>query len=718
MKIKELVLKNFRSFKEETRFDFATKDEKNIVLIGGENGAGKTSIFEAIKLCIYGPLAYRYRGFVPNYVSRIRSIINEDAFTEDSIHSFVELKMAVNINRDEETYVLKREWNILEGRLSENFTVIKDGEGFNKENQLEFESYIKSIIPPSVFDLFFFDGEKLSDFFTDKNIDLKLKETILTLNSFDIFSTLNKELQLNIRRKDRERQNIREPVEEMEKVETELAKVQEEHRSVLEGIEFHSNKIEELKVEIENINNDFINAGGLHAKEKENLLNRINYAENRRDILNQEIKEYCNDMLPFIMVKDLLTKVKEQLYLEEEYVIYNAINDKICKSKISDIIRRGMGNKSIADLELVAIESAIRKEILPETFDEDFIPIHHLSKAQHNKVVSIIDKVLQEDISKIDYFTEIDELTKEIREYRARLNNSLGDEEQEKFMRQMSELNKALNKSSLMLSELYHRRTAIEEQIQQKSKELEKLNEKIMLLKRSDNVKDISNKLIKGIDKLLNVVTRNKKRDIEKYFVEIFSEIIRKERFIDFIKLDDNFEVTLYIKKEYTGSEIARMIINMGMDQIEKKFGNLFIEDVYDLCGSRDKRNVLVALNKIGEESKIELDTKVDVMNLSAGEKQVYILCLYWALIKSSGLEIPFIIDTPYGRIDEKHRNAITRKFFPKISSQVIILSTNTEIHGGLYEDIKRYVSKEYILEYDTKYRKTIIDQGYFYEVV
>ena len=54
-------------------------------------------------------------------------------------------------------------------------------------------------------------------------------------------------------------------------------------------------------------------------------------------------------------------------------------------------------------------------------------------------------------------------------------------------------------------------------------------------------------------------------------------------------------------------------------------------------------------------------------MNLSAGEKQVYILCLYWALIKSSGLEIPFIIDTPYGRIDEKHRNAITRKFFPKL---------------------------------------------------
>ena len=80
--------------------------------------------------------------------------------------------------------------------------MIKDGEGFNKENQLEFESYIKSIIPPSVFDLFFLMGKNYR-IFTDKNIDLKLKETILTLNSFDIFSTLNKELQLNIRRKDR-----------------------------------------------------------------------------------------------------------------------------------------------------------------------------------------------------------------------------------------------------------------------------------------------------------------------------------------------------------------------------------------------------------------------------------------------------------------------------------------------------------------------------------
>lgn len=105
-------------------------------------------------------------------------------------------------------------------------------------------------------------------------------------------------------------------------------------------------------------------------------------------------------------------------------------------------------------------------------------------------------------------------------------------------------------------------------------------------------------------------------------------------------------------------------------------------------------------------------------MNLSSGEKQIYILCLYWALIKSSGIKIPFIIDTPYGRIDSEHRRAMTTKYMPSISDQVIILSTNTEIEEGLYEDIQEHLAKEYVLEYITEKRCTRVSKGYFYEVI
>ena len=86
---------------------------------------------------------------------------------------------------------------------------------------------------------------------------------------------------------------------------------------------------------------------------------------------------------------------------------------------------------------------------------------------------------------------------------------------------------------------------------------------------------------------------------------------------------------------------------------------------------------------------------------------QIYILCLYWALIKSSDIEIPFIIDTPYARIDETHRNNITSEYLSSISNQVIILSTNTEIDEKAYREIKPKLNGEYLIEYDDKNRKT-----------
>ena len=61
MKINKIKLYNFNSYEGENEFDFVNQDQsKNIVLIGGKNGAGKTSLFTAIKIALYGPLAFGY----------------------------------------------------------------------------------------------------------------------------------------------------------------------------------------------------------------------------------------------------------------------------------------------------------------------------------------------------------------------------------------------------------------------------------------------------------------------------------------------------------------------------------------------------------------------------------------------------------------------------------------------------------------------------------
>lgn len=78
---------------------------------------------------------------------------------------------------------------------------------------------------------------------------------------------------------------------------------------------------------------------------------------------------------------------------------------------------------------------------------------------------------------------------------------------------------------------------------------------------------------------------------------------------------------------------------------------------------------------------------------------------------------IPFIIDTPYARIDANHRREISEKFFPNISDQVIILSTDEEINEEYYKIVKPYVSKEYLLINDENENRTTIKNNYFFEV-
>ena len=104
----------------------------------------------------------------------------------------------------------------------------------------------------------------------------------------------------------------------------------------------------------------------------------------------------------------------------------------------------------------------------------------------------------------------------------------------------------------------------------------------------------------------------------------------------------------------------------------------------------------------------------MELSQLSKGEKQVFLLSLYWAIIKSSGQQIPFIIDTPFARIDTEHRAQLTKLFFPTVSNQVIILSTDEEVVGAYYDMVRPEVSHEYLLLNEETAGRTVVRAGYF----
>ena len=100
--------------------------------------------------------------------------------------------------------------------------------------------------------------------------------------------------------------------------------------------------------------------------------------------------------------------------------------------------------------------------------------------------------------------------------------------------------------------------------------------------------------------------------------------------------------------------------------------------------------------------------------SLSAGEKQLMVISLLWALGICSKKKLPVIIDTPLSRLDSNHRISLITTYFPQASDQTIILSTDSEIDSHYYRLMQENVDDEFTLVYDDEKKCSTIRKGYF----
>ena len=719
MKINKLVLKNFRSYEEETVFDFTTTNDKNIILVGGKNGAGKSTIFEAIKVCIYGPIAYKYQGFNSSYISKIKSNINNNSLKNDSVDAFVSIDIELTENTDKNTYTLLREWTYTDKKLNENFFVYKNHSSspLNEEELNYFENYITSIISPKIFEFFFFDGEHLSEFFIGKNSNVHLKESLLSLCNFDTFDVLKNTIISNNRSSKNSNNEIKIAKENYIKLEENLRELYSEEEILSNKLQNVSNELEDLQQNQVKLDDEFRKKGGILAEERDSLNARIIQLESRRSVINQNIKDFCNEMLPFLIVKNNLVNLEKQLKMENDSILYNHLKDKLNMDYIKNILI-GKIDDSVLDSIAITVSDSLVEDIKPDGYEDNFHSIYNLSNDESSTLSALIRNILTtNNQSTLDLFNELRSIAEELSQIRQKLNTSLEDNSLNDYLKSLSVLTTKIAKLSEDKSLLNGKFEILNEKINSTTVERDKSKAKYTELLQANKVVDMSDNLILMLDDIISTLTDNKIKEIQNNFMNIFKKIIRKDNFIDFINIDNKFNVSLYINKMYSSLEIENLISNIGYDEIEKKFGELFFQDLFKAYNVETKSEFLNSINSNNQSAFLDLRTKVDINGFSSGEKQIYILCLYWALIKSSNIEIPFIIDTPYARIDETHRNNITSEYLSSISNQVIILSTNTEIDEKAYKEIKPKLNGEYLIEYDDKNRKTIQTKGYFFEV-
>ena len=145
-------------------------------------------------------------------------------------------------------------------------------------------------------------------------------------------------------------------------------------------------------------------------------------------------------------------------------------------------------------------------------------------------------------------------------------------------------------------------------------------------------------------------------------------------------------------------------VLAQTMTECYKKLANK--KNLIDHIKMDPKTLDLHYMNKEGEE--------IAKKRLSAGEKQLMVISLLWALATCSKKRLPVIIDTPLSRLDLSHRQALIKTYFPQASDQTIILSTDSEIDENYYALMKKSIGDEFTLKYSDNTKSTTIKSGYF----
>ena len=694
MRINKIVLYNFGSYVGENTFDTKMNEDRNIILVGGKNGAGKTTLFTAMRLCLYGHMSFGYQNINSYYNRSVTKLINSNAKMKKPTPASVTMQIALNNGQELDYYELCRSW-ILSDNLSETFTVTKNGEVMSDEEIADFEKYLLSLIPPELFNLYFFDGEKIADFFMDEGGNSRIKDAFLTLCGYDTFDIMKR----NFKRINNSGDSVSVAYEKYEELKAEFDSIKDSCLETEIELQECKAQIEDCAAEISALEKAYSNSGGISEEEWNNKLLALKEEEKRREQLNALLKKWANDVIPFLMIRDKIIAVKSQIEKENQ--------DFKCKSFCeiidSDVVSGVLKSKTTIE-EL--------KNVVQSYFGSGEEQILDLSTEQSTALLIIINDVLSFEMDNIaKYKRAIKRSISKTTKLRQELENS-SISEVKNYMQQRAKLFE--KKSSL-----YDLQLSLEQKLAAKREifavaESEMIRAKTELeseLKKA-SINNISARAIVMLDDLQKILYRKKIKDVEKFFKKEIKTLMRKTSFIDDISIDESFNIQIYRNEAFSSAKIVDLLTTNSEDQIIHMIGKSAVEAIKKAA----KTTVLqVAVDYFKKNiDEIIVPVELDKGRFSNGEKQIFIMALYHSLIQLCKHEIPFIIDTPFARIDTEHRNNISKYFFSKLNGQVFILSTNEEIDSDHVKIMKDKICATYMLENVDNKQTIIVGNTYF----
>ena len=422
---------------------------------------------------------------------------------------------------------------------------------------------------------------------------------------------------------------------------------------------------------------------------------------------------FVEGLMPFYILKDFADPIMTQLDLEEKGEIFYYIQSKLKRSTIEELLK-----DDVSDDKIDRLMEHLLDTFKPKGLRDDMEMMFDLSKEDIGRVNGIVSALDDFDAkTMIDTIKRRKEAADRTTEINRILKNSMSEEDVNAFAQKENEILKKKDDLTRQLFEAQHRLEDIGRELQIKEQIRDKAMQTLKSNAQNKHVYELSAGISTMMEQFLEEKTLSIRNQLEKAIVKKLRTIYRKNNLITHIEIGKNFDFNLYQDETYSSKELLTLYRNLGNSEFTNLIGakgEKKLIKLLKLSSLNELKNISEA--DIGNE-QIHLYKKIELGRLSKGERQIFILALYWAIIEISGQNIPFVIDTPYARIDANHRREISEKFFPNISEQVIILSTDEEINEEYYKIVKPYVSKEYLLINDENENRTSIENHYFFEV-
>lgn len=688
MIINKITLFNYRLYEGTNSILFSPADHKNIYLISGENGFGKTTFLHSILWCLYGRLI----SDIDSESRKDIASLGYNSFLKSNLNHNVRKKYE-SLDENTKTGIKKKGYSLEYAHLSkitnyfvsiefsdvvipslpcttltirriydmvlekENVEILIDGVKNELTREIGPEIFINDfILNKDIAPFFFFDSEQIVSL-ADTNTPTERRRLCSAYNEVlgvRKYEDLKKNLD-NIRLRFRKKSS---DIEHRERLLALIEKrdcLNEKIDSIKKDLESAENHLVELRNKDGELQMRMVREGNNTTREEINKLERVIKVTKQKD---EEYKGQLKRFLeyaPLAIAGNLLCQAKQQV--EHDFQRKNANNNQLSRNVIVADISKDM-QSMLANLSLgKASKEKLGKEI--QKVLDKYVDSNNLSEIQ----ISLTDDEYEELIAVYNHITTTYRLEFE------RLSDDYKKNKQvlERNSRKLSNIHG--NENDELIKNIRTQKNQIEDEIQRVDNSIKRLHEDI-----GTNIQELAttNKLISEISKSVSLDNTDEKKDsLSKQLIEELSDFLYQ----------------LKIDKKYSLERRIKSILNTLMHKSD------FIGHVEVVVSDDDMDIELYSV----DGRKIHKDT------LSKGEQQLYATSILKALVEESGIQFPVFIDSPLQKFDKSHATKIITEFYPSISKQVVLFPLlHKELTLGEFEIMKESVNETFIIKNDT----------------